>query len=96
MSHKTKTPRKADTYRGARRTAAKEAGLLDEWRAKAPVKLRPYQTKPPKIKQVTLLDGKVSLVANPRKQPKKYPYASKKRDGSIVRLWQAHEYDEAA
>lgn len=32
----------------------------------------------------------------PRKQSKKYPYASTKRDGSVVRLWQAHEHDEAA
>ncbi len=96
MSRKSKTPRKADTYRGARRMEAKKGDLLDEWRAKAPVKLRPYQIKPPKIKMVTLPDGKVSLVANPRKQPKKYPYASTKRDGSIVSLWQAHEHDEAA
>lgn len=73
-------------YRAERRNLRRPQGPGDKrkpW-AGAPARYEPYQVKPPALKNVTSYFFGVALTMRalmPRKQPKTYPYASRKRGG---------------
>ena len=87
MSRRQKTPRKAATYRAARRNAVLRPaeGKPGVWPA---IKARyvPYIAKPPIVKfewgNMLLTPPKSPLVKfRERKQPKTYPYSSERQTG---------------
>ena len=86
-SRRSKTPRKAETFRGARRNTVLRGDVKGTWPG-VEAKTQVWIAKPPIVKfDWSLMElGKLPVLSvRHRKQPKTYPYSSKRQNARIAR-----------